>query len=136
MLKTGACLIQGLLKTGWTVYQQSEETYPRLSPLEKEKMEVVLLNQVSKKQKNLIVSSHTRYVFTKTVHNQVPLLDGSVLFMDEIVVTKEGVTKLLKGLNPSKALGPNELHPSGLKELAKEIRPIFAHPLPAINQYG
>ena len=44
-------------------------------------------------------------VFTKTVHNQVPLLDRSVPFMDEIVVTKEGVTKLLKGLNPSKALG-------------------------------
>ena len=28
----------------------------------------------------------------------------------EIVVTKEGVTKLLKGLNPSKALGPDELY--------------------------
>ena len=42
-------------------------------------------------------------VFTKTVHTQVPLLDRSVPFMDEIVVTKEGVTKLLKGLNPSKA---------------------------------
>ena len=41
-------------------------------------------------------------VFTKTVHTQVPLLDRSVPFIDEIVVTKEGVTKLLKGLNPSK----------------------------------
>ena len=67
------------------------------------------------------------YVFTKTVLSQVPLLDGSALFMDEIVVTKEGVTKPLKGLNPSKALGPDELHPRVLKELAKEIRPIFAH---------
>ena len=45
-------------------------------------------------------------VFTKTVHTQVPLLDRSAPFMDEIVVTKEGVTKLLKGLNPPKALGP------------------------------
>ena len=43
-------------------------------------------------------------VFTKTEHNQVPLLDRSVPFMEEIVVTKKGVTKLLKGLNPSKAL--------------------------------
>ena len=62
---------------------------------------MVLLNQISKKQK-------FTDVFTKTVHNQVPLLDRSAPLMDEIVVTKEGVIKLLKGLNPSKALGPDE----------------------------
>ena len=39
----------------------------------------------------------------------------------------EGVTKLLKSLNPSKALGPNELHPRVLKELATELGPVFAH---------
>ena len=46
--------------------------------------------------------------------------------MDEIVVTKEGVTKLLKGRNPS-ILGPDELHPRVLKELAKALGPVFAH---------
>ena len=42
-------------------------------------------------------------VFTKTEHSQVPLLDRSAPSMEDIAVTKEGVTKLLKGLNPSKA---------------------------------
>ena len=66
-------------------------------------------------------------VFTKSEYSQVPLLDRSAPFMEDIVVTKEGVTKLLKGLNPSKALGPDELHPRVLKELATELGSIFAH---------
>ena len=39
----------------------------------------------------------------------------------------EGVIKLLKGLNPKKALGPDELHPRVLKELANELGSVFAH---------
>ena len=45
-------------------------------------------------------------VFTKTEHSQVPLLNRKAPFMEDIVVSKEGVTNFLKGLNPSKALGP------------------------------
>ena len=66
-------------------------------------------------------------VFTKSEYSQLPLLDRSAPFMEDILVTKEGVTKLLKGLNPSKALGPDELHPRFLNELATELGPIFAH---------
>ena len=39
-------------------------------------------------------------VFTKSEHNQVPLLDKSAPFMEAIVVTKGGVTQLLKGFEP------------------------------------
>ena len=43
------------------------------------------------------------------------------------MVSTEGVIKLLKSLNPSKALGPDELHPKVLKELGNELGPVFAH---------
>ena len=72
-------------------------------------------------------------MFSKNEHTQVPLLDRSAPFMNDIVVSNDGVIKLLKGLNPSKALGPDELHPRVLKELATELGPVFAHLFSAIN---
>ena len=59
-------------------------------------------------------------VFPKSEHSQVPLLDRPAPCMEDIVVTKVGVSKLLKGLNPSKALGLDELLPRVLKKLATE----------------
>ena len=68
-------------------------------------------------------------VFTKSEYSQVPLLDRSAPFMEDIVVTKEGVTKLLKGLNPSKALESDEFHTRVIMELATvlHVGPIFVH---------
>ena len=50
-------------------------------------------------------------VFNKYEHTQVPLLGRFAPFMNDIVISKDGVIKLLKGLNPSKALGPDETSP-------------------------
>ena len=69
-------------------------------------------------------------------HTQVPLLDRSTPFMDDIVVSKDGVIKLLKGLIPSKALGPDEPHPRVLKELASNLGPVFAHLFQQSNDTG
>ena len=60
-------------------------------------------------------------------YNEVPLTRRSAPFMDSIVVSTKGVIQLLKGFTPLKALGPDELHPRVLKELANELGPVFAH---------
>ena len=83
----------------------------------------MLLSRISKKAFN----GQFTDVFNKNEHTQVPLLDRSAPFMNDIAVSKDGVIKLLKGLIPSKALGPDELHPRVLKELATELGPVFAH---------
>ena len=50
-------------------------------------------------------------VFTKIEHSQVPLSNRKAPFMEDTVASKEGVTKLLKGLNPSKAFPESKLGP-------------------------
>ena len=66
-------------------------------------------------------------MFNKSEQTQVAFPNRSVPFLKEIHVSAKGVTKLLKGLNPSKALGPDELHPRVLKELASELGQMFAY---------
>ena len=71
-------------------------------------------------------------VFNKNYHTEVPFLCRSAIFMDDIVVSKEGATKLLKGLNPSKALGYDELHPESHRSLQLnwvQFLPIFSNSL-------
>ena len=66
-------------------------------------------------------------VFSKTSKSEVPLLEKSAPSTSDINVSNEGVIKMMKGLNSSKALGLGELHPRDLKELAVELGPVFAH---------
>ena len=70
-------------------------------------------------------------VFGKNEHTQVPLLDRSAPFMNDIVVSKDGGIELLKCLNPSKALRPDELHPSP-KGASNRVRPFICSSSSAI----
>ena len=62
----------------------------------------------------------------KSDHSEVSFLSRSAHFTDDVVVSNEYVTKLLYGLNPPKALEPDELHPRVLQELATELGRAFA----------
>ena len=66
-------------------------------------------------------------VSSKRLESAVPLLEKSAPSMSDIHVSNEGVIKMMKGLNPSKALGPDELHFRVFKEFAAELGPVFAH---------
>ena len=97
---------------------------PKVFHLWKGRMERVLLSRISKKQRNSMVS--LRMCSIKWTDPD-PLLDRSAPFMNDIAVSKDGIIKLLKGLDTPKALGPDELHPRVLKKLATELGPVFAH---------
>ena len=92
---------------------------------------LVMLRQIPETSNGTsIVRKKTSKVFhlwKGRMERVLPQSDRSAPFMDDVAVSKDGVIKLLKGLNPSKALGPDELHPRILKELATELGPVFAH---------
>jgi len=65
-------------------------------------------------------------VFTSTQYESVPLEKDNVEEMPAITITAKGIEKILKGLNPSKAKGPDNIHSRILKELAVELAPPLA----------
>ena len=62
------------------------------------------------------------------------LPNRSAPFMNN-VVSAEGVTKLLKGLILSKALGPDKLHPKCPKRTCLQIRSSVCSPVPTIYRH-
>ena len=99
----------------------------RVSLLSKGEMVLVWLSETEQAEES---NGQFTDVFSKTSENEVPLPEKSAPPMSDIHISNEGVIKMMKGLNPSKALGPDELHPRVLKELAVELGPVFPHLFP------
>ena len=66
-------------------------------------------------------------VFTGTVFDSIPFRRPTCGKMTDIVISTHGVEKLLKGLKPNKAMGPDNIHPWILKELAMDLAPMLRH---------
>ena len=90
----------------------------------------------SDKEKAQVFNSQFTGVFTKFTVDAVPFLKRKFPQMDNIKVTVLGVTKLLKGLNPSKASGPEKNHAKVLKELSEALGRVFAHIFQQSIDYG
>ena len=71
-----------------------------------------------------LLNEQFKSVFTKEDMGSIPTVgDSPYPKMEDIVVSKNGVLKLLKGLNPHKATGPDEIPTNVLKEAAEELAP-------------
>ena len=65
--------------------------------------------------------------FSQEDVSSIPFYNCTCPRMPEITVSDHGRLKLLIGLNISKAIGPDEIHPRILKEAASEIAPVLKY---------
>ena len=82
-----------------------------------------------RKQKSEILAKQFRSVFTNDeidpFSDEIPT-GPSYPPISEIVINENGISKLLKNLNPNKAAGPDQIPCHLLKELACEVAPVLA----------
>ena len=77
-------------------------------------------------QKAKILNDQFSSVFTREDITDIPKLPGPKFpDMPDLNISREGVEKLLTGINPSKASGPDLIPCRLLKEMAKELSPII-----------
>ena len=79
-----------------------------------------------RREKCEILADQFSSVFTKDCHNphrDTALHGPSYPPISELVIREEGVRKLLEGIKPNKAAGPDQIPCQILKELATELAP-------------
>ena len=117
------------MKKFWTYIKSKKTDYNGVSSL---KQEGKLITEPRQKSNSL--NKQFQSVFSEPVsitshqfQNNKYMQDTKTYpIMEDIIITPNGVEKLLTKLDPSKASGPDELKPRILKELAKEISPILS----------
>ena len=72
-----------------------------------------------------ILNDQFASVFSSGTDKEVPLIGERTPVMNPIVVTEPGVRTLMENLHPNKASGPDGIPARLLKELAKELSPVF-----------
>ena len=104
----------------WKYVKSKLKVKPAIAPL---------IDKNKKKTKNEqqqaeVLSDFFAEVLEVEPGGELPHLDDRPLItqpLNTINITKEETMKMLKGLNPSKSSGPDEIHPRVLKEMAEVI---------------
>ena len=120
-----AGLDEGTSKPFWGYIRQQRQDNVGVSPLKKDgKPHADSLSRCE------ILASQFKSVFTKDSDD--PLRDTALFGpsyppIDPLIIREEGIRKLLSGVNPSKAAGPDQVPCRLLKELSNELSPIFTY---------
>ena len=113
-------LDNGNKKSFWSYIKAQKQDNVGVSPLRKGRQ--LLSDSKSKAQ---LLSDQFKSVFTiDTPETEGIRLRGpNYPPIDDLIIKEDGVLKLLQGLNPSKASGPDEIPARLLKNLATELTP-------------
>ncbi|KAI8498544.1 hypothetical protein Bbelb_237460 [Branchiostoma belcheri] len=110
-------------KTFWSYIKGLRKDLVGVAPL---KVGNTIISDSGKKAE--VLSSQFKSVFTEEDTTDMPSLGQPCTPpMEHIVVSTDGVEKMLQGLNPSKASGPDQIPPSFLKLTASEIAPVLTN---------
>ncbi|KAI8506615.1 hypothetical protein Bbelb_160420 [Branchiostoma belcheri] len=110
-------------KTFWSYIKGLRKDLVGVAPL---KVGNTIISDSGKKAE--VLSSQFKSVFTEEDTTDMPSLGQPCTPpMEHIVFSTDGVEKMLQGLNPSKASGPDQIPPWFLKLTASEIAPVLTN---------
>lgn len=115
------------MKRFWTYIKHKRADNNTIPPLKSDRVlhpDPVDNADILNKQFQLAFSSKSE--ITKEVFKSSYNMRGNFGTMQEINITEQGITKLLKNLNPNKVPGPDNIIPRILKEMTTHISPILA----------
>ena len=105
----------------WSYVKAQRQDNFGIPPLKKDGK----LHADSKTKARIMLDEFTS-VFTREDTSSIPTLDGTPYpSIGDLQIHQDGVTKLLKDLNPNKAAGPDNIPCRVLKELAEELSPVI-----------